>query len=278
MPVTIPLSSWMAHVANQNIPLSHLSIPGTHDSCAKSSVPLVPTQSLTIPEQADQGIRFFDFRVNLSAKKNAVLVHGDYPLGLRLVDVLQNLCDVIFSIIYSNQGRWRLGTDIPNLSDIRGKIQLVRRFPLFPPHPANSAGLDVTKWKDNDASPFNICATPGNFTQNVRIQDKYSFSYAMGGPWKTIPLKFGMVKSLMEEAASQQRPDVWYFNYTSAVTAGIGVATPWDYAQGFWDDERGKYCEGVNSCRTDTLFPYFSLPIIILINYFITIVYNSNLR
>ena len=282
MPSKVPLSSWMAHVANPNVLVSHLSIPGTHDSCSKSVVPFVGTQSLTISEQAEQGIRFFDLRINLTAKKNPVLVHGDYPLGLNLVDVLQSLYDfldnhpkeglviqfkrdgslpakwtpfdfsnVIFSVIASNPSRWRLETDIPKLSDLQGRVQLVRRFELFPPQALNSAGLDVQKWEDNWDIPFDITATPGSSVPNVRVQDKYDFAYARGGPWKTIPIKFDLVKSLMQEAASNQKRDVWYFNYTSAVT--FTLAEPWEFAQGFYDDDRSKYCKGVNTYMQEFL-------------------------
>ncbi len=53
------LSTWMGRLPD-DVPLSGITMPGTHDSCARSNIPFVRTQYLSIAQQLVLGIRFFD--------------------------------------------------------------------------------------------------------------------------------------------------------------------------------------------------------------------------
>jgi hypothetical protein len=54
-------SIWMSKIAD-GTPISQLTIPGTHDSCAISMVPIAGCQDLSIADQLRLGIRYFDIR------------------------------------------------------------------------------------------------------------------------------------------------------------------------------------------------------------------------
>ncbi|WP_228453080.1 hypothetical protein [Chryseobacterium sp. CH1] len=63
--VPVQMNSWMAGLQD-NISLSKISIPGTHDSGARIDAPVVSgtakTQDLSIAEQLNAGVRFLDIR------------------------------------------------------------------------------------------------------------------------------------------------------------------------------------------------------------------------
>ncbi|KAM7202048.1 phosphatidylinositol-specific phospholipase [Rhypophila sp. PSN 637] len=75
------LSSWMGQVPGDTL-LSQLTIPGTHDSCARSNIPYVRTQYLSIKQQLALGIRFLDLRLRRHDDGQLYLYHGGVPLGL----------------------------------------------------------------------------------------------------------------------------------------------------------------------------------------------------
>ena len=81
-----------------------------------------------------------------------------------------NFVSAFQSTLAADNGRFDkifvLGTTTPNLGDVRGKMQLVRRFPS----PYWSAGIDVSKGWQNNNPKFTI-VTPGSVT--LTIQDEY---------------------------------------------------------------------------------------------------------
>lgn len=161
-------SSWMHGIAD-NIPLSALSIPGTHNSPTHHrALPSVRCQVTTVRQQLENGIRFLDIRVQSEspldpAKDGLILVHGVFPISLRgaqyfrpvINDVLafleQNPSEtIIMSVKREGPGnatdeqlsrimrdhyagdvnKWFTAPRIPTLGEARGKIVLVRRFRL----------------------------------------------------------------------------------------------------------------------------------------------------
>ena len=161
-------SSWMNSVRD-TIPLSALSIPGTHNSPTyHRALPSVRCQVTPVREQLAQGVRFLDIRVQpdspLDPSKDTLnLVHGVFPISLtgpkrfRLVvdEVLtfleQNPSEtVIMSVKREGPGnatdaqlsrimrdhyagdvnKWFTAPRIPTVGEARGKIVLVRRFTL----------------------------------------------------------------------------------------------------------------------------------------------------
>ncbi|KAL8817810.1 MAG: hypothetical protein Q9191_008072 [Dirinaria sp. TL-2023a] len=162
------LQSWMSKLKDET-PLSALSIPGTHNSptCHKA-LPSVRCQATSPPEQLDNGIRFFDIRVQPEApedpsKDGLILVHSVFPISLTGNKYLRDLIKEVFTFLDRNPSetvimsikregpgsatdeqlsrilrdhyagdvhRWFTAPRIPTLGEARGQIVLIRRFNL----------------------------------------------------------------------------------------------------------------------------------------------------
>ena len=164
--------AWMARL-DDDVLVSSLSIPGTHDSAAYTQPwPFVATQTMNIEEQLNAGIRYFDLRCGI-VKNTTEMVHGPRLLGLRLQKVLDTMykwldshtteglivqikedrkseqstihfAQSIFENIASRSERWRTANTTPSIGELRGKIQLFRRYN----GPSRMAyGIDVTQWQ-----------------------------------------------------------------------------------------------------------------------------------
>ncbi|KAL8314934.1 hypothetical protein RB593_008500 [Gaeumannomyces tritici] len=80
---SVPRSRWMTLLPDST-PLSALTIPGTHDSAARISLPFVQTQTLSITDQlATMGVRALDLRLRRDPSEGDKLYcyHGGVPLG-----------------------------------------------------------------------------------------------------------------------------------------------------------------------------------------------------
>ena len=200
--------------------LSEISIPGTHDSGARHE-PIAGTakcQNLTIAEQLNNGIRFLDIRCRHIDNAFAIH-HGSIYQNLNFDDVL-NACftflgshpsetiimsvkeeydssnisrsfeETFLSYYGKNPAGWHLGSSIPALGDVRGKIVLLRRFGAT----ALPMGIPATSWADN--ATFS--------SGDLRVQDCYKvpdnnskwnsltalFSEALSGPSGRLYLNF----------------------------------------------------------------------------------------
>ncbi|MFP7658444.1 phosphatidylinositol-specific phospholipase C [Chryseobacterium proteolyticum] len=193
---TIGISNWMSGLED-NTSLSKISIPGTHDSGAMREVPsnsgTAKTQNLTISEQLNAGVRFLDIRCR-HIDNSFAIHHGAIYQNLNFDDVL-NACysfldshpteTIIMSVkeeynasnttrtfektfdsyIEKNPSRWDLGTHIPTLGSVRGKIKLLRRFSA-----ETAKGIDATSWADNTTFEIN------NPNASLKVQDYYQVS------------------------------------------------------------------------------------------------------
>ncbi|GME23157.1 hypothetical protein GTA08_BOTSDO05079 [Neofusicoccum parvum] len=161
------LQCWMRELSDVT-PLSGLSIPGTHNSPTyHRALPSVRCQAVSPKEQLDNGVRFFDIRVQPEhpddpAKDGLILVHGVFPISLTgskhlrglindVHDFLKrnpsetvivslkkegtgNATDQQLSMIlhdhYANDdpGWWYTEPRVPKLGEVRGKLVLMRRF------------------------------------------------------------------------------------------------------------------------------------------------------
>lgn len=186
-------ASWMGAVADQTS-LADLSIPGTHDSCAlRETVPsTAKCQTLSIAEQLRAGVRFLDVRCRH--------FHDTFEIHHDLVYQEMNFDDVLGAVIaflqahpsetlmmsvkeeYKPEGnsrtfeqtfdayvqkhpeRWHLGTSIPSLEAVRGKIVLLRRFGASSPK-----GINASRWADN--ATFTI-----DGPARIRVEDEYTVS------------------------------------------------------------------------------------------------------
>jgi 1-phosphatidylinositol phosphodiesterase len=146
--------AWMTKLTNRSI--SELTIPGTHDSGCKVSLDLCQTQSYSIEDQLNDGIRFLDVRCRHINDVFAIH-HGVMYCNLMFGDVL-NQCE---SFLQNNSGEgiimrvkseydeqdctrtfaatfddyvskypnlFNLQADMPMLDDIRGKIFVLFDF------------------------------------------------------------------------------------------------------------------------------------------------------
>jgi 1-phosphatidylinositol phosphodiesterase len=79
--------SWMGGIPD-DVLLSQLTIPGTHESCCLGAGgPLVQCQNRSITDQLNNGIRFLDIRVR-RYKSGFTIHHGPVYQGKTLTDVL----------------------------------------------------------------------------------------------------------------------------------------------------------------------------------------------
>lgn len=265
--LSIRPDDWMSHLAD-DVPLSALTVPGTHDSAAYTySWPFVATQTMDIQSQLDHGIRYFDLRCGI--RDDIVqMVHGPTYLGLELRTVLDSMytwlathpsealivqikrdrleerstvhfAQAIFKVLAQKSERWRTANTIPNLGDLRGRIQLFRRFggPSL-----DAYGMNVTRWQDNPLRPFTIYT---RHCVQITIQDHYSFPDAEPLP-SLITKKGGDVAELLNRAdADEDLEKHWYINFTSAYEFNFYYQlTPREVAVGSWWGFRWE--EGMN--------------------------------
>ncbi|KAF2808438.1 PLC-like phosphodiesterase [Mytilinidion resinicola] len=166
----INLTSWMKDLKDST-PLSALSIPGTHNTPTHyKALPSVRCQAVSPKAQLENGIRFFDIRVQPEnpadpANDALILVHGVFPISLTGTKHLRALITTTLAFLAANPSEtlimslkregtgastdaqlatilhthyatspalWYTAPRIPTLGAARGKIVLVRRFALPP--------------------------------------------------------------------------------------------------------------------------------------------------
>ncbi|EMC98857.1 hypothetical protein BAUCODRAFT_145869 [Baudoinia panamericana UAMH 10762] len=211
--------TWMSSL-DGDIELSAITIPGTHDSAAFTSMfPFIQTQTLNIMQQLNAGIRYLDLRCGL-LDNQVEMVHGEAILGLKLSLVLDAMylwlashpsealivqlkqdrksersnvrfAQAIFSCLAQNPQRWRTANTTPKLCELRGRIQLFRRFATTYPC---AYGIDVTQWMDNPSHPFTIST---KHEVQVTVQDHYSFPDPQPLP-SVIATKGGNISQLLD--------------------------------------------------------------------------------
>jgi len=218
--------NWMSKLDDQTL-ISAVTLPGTHESGALKE-PLqgtARTQSATIDEQLNFGIRLFDIRCR-HLDDSFHIYHGIVNQDLSFSEVLQQVYDfldehptefVVMSIAQTNKAknntrsftetldsylkkdpqRWHLGTDVPKLKTVRGKIVLLRRF-----HRKKPQGLDATQWPDNTT-----------FSKNgLVVQDRYRVQ-KLDDKWKHITDGF-------KSARKRKSQKTIHLNFTSGYVSG----------------------------------------------------------
>ena len=268
---SIVMDKWMSRIDSDTY-LSELSIPGSHESCANIQVPWVQCQHMTIDEQLNAGIRYFDFRCGVSFGK-LYLFHGRSPLGFVVNDVLGKMYswldqssneaimlqvkmeggsgdESVFETLFLaeltlNAKHWALGNAIPKLGAVRGKIQLMRRFHLS----SGTLGIDVRRWADNSPN-FTI---PLVEHERLVVQDQYEFTDVVPTFGELIRTKSKAVTALILAAKRDENCRAWYLNWCNAYALPLSlgvIATPADIAIGRNDFESGgsrHFVPGVNA-------------------------------
>ena len=189
------LSKWMATLPS-TLPLSAISIPGTHNSHAHyRALPSVRCQVVDIKTQLENGIRFLDIRLQPAhatdaSKKDLYLVHGAFPVSLTGNKLFEPVLQTIYAFLAHNPSetvllslkregvgsstdahlseildrhyiapsaaKWHTGPSIPYLGSVRGKIVLVRRYDLHSPPPASASPSAAPP---DDTAGFGLDAT-----------------------------------------------------------------------------------------------------------------------
>jgi 1-phosphatidylinositol phosphodiesterase len=246
----LDLASWMDSVGGDT-KLSELSIPGTHDSASRyidprgrtdpGTSPRLTTQTDSIREQLDSGIRFLDIRVGYTDNVFR-LYHESVSLNLNFGPV-RDICSgflqshpretIIMSLKIEEmaptsgndekgtfQGRfrqyveespklWYLKNTIPTLRQARGKIVLFRRFALDKDATA-TVGINAFNGFPNDGT--GMIDTPAK----LKIQDKFGQT----GAEDTKDAKWRAVVNLLDDASkADSDQDTLYLNFGSA--AGV---------------------------------------------------------
>ncbi|KAK5136516.1 hypothetical protein LTR08_002860 [Meristemomyces frigidus] len=259
-------ANWMSTVDDETL-LSAMTLPGTHDSAASiDSWPFVQTQKLDIPQQLNAGIRYFDLRCGI--RDDIVeMVHGPSFLGITLRTLLDTMyvwlsahktealivqikqdrkaerssihfAQAIWTCLEKKSAHWRTANTTPALGELRGKIQLLRRFVGSS---LTAYGIDVTHWQDNPSRPFTIYT---RHEVRITIQDHYSFPGPEALP-SLISKKGRDVAELLDRAVADQDACHWYINFVSAYEFNFYYQlTPQEIALGGW--VRFKWAHGMN--------------------------------
>ncbi|KAF2746475.1 PLC-like phosphodiesterase [Sporormia fimetaria CBS 119925] len=105
----LDLSTWMTSLP-PTLPLSALSIPGTHNSHTHyRALPSVRCQVVDISTQLSHGIRFLDIRLQPShatdsSKKDLLLVHGAFPVSLTGAKYFGPVLESCYQFLEKNPG------------------------------------------------------------------------------------------------------------------------------------------------------------------------------
>ncbi len=202
------LESWMSQLEDK-IPLSALSIPGTHNSPTHhTALPSVRCQAVSVKEQLNNGVRFLDIRVQPEnpddlSKDGLILVHSAFPVSLTGNKYFRDLLNTVYSFLDANPSetvivslkregvgkstdqqlsrilhthytndtnRWFIENRIPALGESRKKVVLIRRFMI---DESLKEELGGKGWAiDAESWPDN-CADGMCSSGEIRVQDFY---------------------------------------------------------------------------------------------------------
>ncbi|WP_348534318.1 phosphatidylinositol-specific phospholipase C [Kitasatospora sp. GP82] len=197
---------WMSGLGDAT-PSARLTVPGTHDSCARYGGALTECQTLSIGQQLESGIRFLDIRCRSVGGSFAIhhgpvyqqLMFGDvlvscasflaaHPRETVLMRVRQEYSQVsdadflaVFDDYLDNRG-WRglfhLGATLPTLGAARGRVVLISDVPSLPAVGWWSPELDI---QDNWTVPT-LFDRPRKYQDVVRQIDRAAAAPGSGGP------------------------------------------------------------------------------------------------
>lgn len=217
------LNAWMKELHN-DWPLTVLSIPGTHNSpTCYTALPSVRCQSVGVPEQLNNGVRFMDIRVSADPDSDDLaLVHSAFPISLTGTKYFRDMMEDVYSFLEKNKSetvilslkregtgkgsdadmckalknsyvnknkdRWWVNSEIPTLGQARGKVVLMRRFAT---DDKKGYGIDAQHWPDN-------CEDGKVGKGHIRVQDFYEITES-----QNIEKKIDYSRGQLERAAEQ---------------------------------------------------------------------------
>ena len=236
-------NNWMKGVDGSKL-VSELTIPGSHDSATGDSTiidttNLLKTQSLTISEQLEQGVRFLDIRAKL-IYNGYILVHGKLDLKLSFSKLISDCksflqenpsemilfslkkegedyeSDISFEecfreIIKTEISLWFLGNHIPTLSEVRGKCALLRRFPLSDTS-IDNLGIGIV-FEVDTVFEYKFNEDP---IQHVYCEDKYVISG--GNIHDVVKQKMKYIRMNLDKVTSEKRnKNILFITFLSCI-------------------------------------------------------------
>jgi 1-phosphatidylinositol phosphodiesterase len=151
------LTSWMGALED-GLWLSALTIPGTHDSCARSNVPFVRTQYLSVSQQLAMGIRFLDLRLRRHDDGRLYCYHGGVPINMPKGLSFESVMDEVWEFIGPKEdGKKPTETVLISINnDDRSKGQKANPKPFYdavkeaidstPAYEDGSGGSSSSRW------------------------------------------------------------------------------------------------------------------------------------
>ena len=253
MEVPVDSKQWMKAIEG-NKRVSELTIPGTHDSATGNSTVvsitgLLKTQRLKLSEQLHIGARFLDIRAKLYYN-DLILVHGILDLKMSLSAAIlcckeflqENPSEFVFfslkkegedtesSISFEKALRnelnkeisiWFLDKYIPTLDEVRGRLLLLRRFPIDVD--TTHLGID-TQFKDDAIFEYKFNSDPAQY---LYCEDKY---VVKGGSYKELTMeKMAYVRENVYKIATKHRDaDILFITFLSCIQS---INTPLNLAR-----------------------------------------------
>lgn len=219
---------WMGNVDGKRL-ISTLSIPGTHESCARYGGSFAECQDMSLQEQLMFGVRFFDIRcrhINDCFMIHHDLIYQELSFGSGVRDVFvqflkehpaetilmivkeeydatgntRTFCETMQSYLVGFDNYFYLTEDMPTLEQVRGKIVLFRRFTstIYP------MGNNI-RFSDNSIFTSST-------TIKARVQDCYSVSIF------DREKKWNNVAQILNEAVNNNDDTLLFLNYASGAS------------------------------------------------------------
>lgn len=250
------------------VPLSSLTLPGTHDTMAFYGWPIAQCQSpsTSLERQLNAGIRVLDIRLAI-VDSHLISYHGIYPERTLFAEILSTVYTflttpetsretIVMSIKQEDSdterfsklvhqeivaspgglGMWYLENRLPTLGEVRGKVVMFSRFGTDGHGWDNAAiGIHPSIWPDNDRH---------GFTWNcqdvlVRTHDWYTIPSFL-----SIPEKVALSTDILV-ASCDSSPPTLSISFLSALS--LPLAFPPIFARGLGWPQWGIGFEGVNA-------------------------------
>ncbi|KAG0150824.1 hypothetical protein CROQUDRAFT_130523 [Cronartium quercuum f. sp. fusiforme G11] len=200
---TRDMSNWMSELPD-GLPVSSLTLPGSHNSCALYGWPIGTCHTRPLTRQLEDGIRFIDLRLAQpkGGRSGLVVYHGiqtqhitfrrvlcilatflkEHPLETVVVSIKQEdftpgFAEAVNREIQDGEPTWWLETELPpTLSQARGKLVLFSRFNCH-----KTGGVRLPIWPNNSPEIWES-DLPG---AHVAVQDWYNIGSFLSIPKKS---------------------------------------------------------------------------------------------
>jgi len=154
--------------------------------------------------------------------------------------------DAVMSLIKTKETYWRLDCTLPKLRDLRGRIQLVRRFKGIVLDAESTSGIYVwPSWPDNSGLRFSTQPKDKAINVDFVVQDFWKWS-----EFNVCEEKFKHVLEYLELCRKDKDPKVWYLNFASA-TAPTATIFADQVAMGWRREKHYMGSPGINNMLAD---------------------------